>query len=142
VENHGDFTETFNVTIYADSTIAAPSQQVENLSPGGQAELLFLWNTEAFAIGNYTLKAVADTIPGEGVTADNTFVYGTIAVIFPGDVNQDGVVDMKDLAAVAAAYNGHPGLPKWNSYADMNADGRVELRDLAITVVNFMKTFP
>jgi hypothetical protein len=142
VANHGDLPETFSVTIFADALIAAPSQTVENLPSGGEVELLFLWDTTGYAIGNYTLEAVADLLPGETNTANNTFVYGTIAVIFPGDVNQDDIVDMRDIMLVLRAYNSHPEEPRWNPYADENADGRVDIIDVAIPCVNFMKTLP
>jgi hypothetical protein len=144
VANHGDLPETFSVTIFADALIAAPSQTVQNLPSGGEVELLFLWDTTASAIGNHTLEAAADLLPGEINTVNNTFVYGTIAVIFPGDVNQDDMVDMRDimleLQNVWRAYNSHPGEPRWNPYADENADGRVDIIDVAIPCVNFKKT--
>jgi hypothetical protein len=149
VANNGDFPEIFNVTVYANDTIVAPVQTVDNLPPDEEAELLFRWDTTAFALGNYTLKAVADSLPSETNTENNTLAYGTIAVVFPGDLTgitpgspPDGTVDMHDIRVVAAAYNSHPGSSRWNPYADENADGRVDIIDIGIACINFMKTLP
>ncbi len=50
------------------------------------------------------------------------------------DVNDDGVLDMWDIAAVAWAYGTYPGHEKWNSRADLNNDDFVDIFDLALVV--------
>ena len=54
-----------------------------------------------------------------------------------GDVNYDGIVDIRDIAIVARAYGSYPGSPSWNADADINGDGRVDTRDISITAKNF-----
>jgi len=140
-ENRGNFTETFNVSVYVNSSPVGPAQTVENLASGQKAELLFIWYTQGYAIGNYTLSAVADVVPDDIDPSDNT-ATDTIHVIFAGDVNGDGTVDMRDVQILLFAWNAHSGDPRWNPYADMNADNRVDLRDLGLTLVNFLKKAP
>lgn len=55
----------------------------------------------------------------------------------PADLNQDGKVDMRDIAIVAMAYGSTIGSPNWNPLADLNADGFVDMRDLAIVAKHF-----
>jgi hypothetical protein len=47
-----------------------------------------------------------------------------------GDINGDGVVDLRDLVLLALAYGSVPGDRRWNPAADINGDGVVGLQDL------------
>jgi hypothetical protein len=49
-----------------------------------------------------------------------------------GDVNEDGVVDIFDLTAVAKAYASVVGGPEYDPDLDITKDGRVDMRDIAI----------
>ena len=49
-----------------------------------------------------------------------------------GDINNDGVVDEKDLNVLNDAYGTYKGEPKWNPNADINSDGSVDGRDVII----------
>ncbi|NIS79479.1 MAG: PKD domain-containing protein, partial [Anaerolineales bacterium] len=71
VTNEGNINEGFDVTAYAN---AAPieTQTVANLGSGFTKSLTFTWDTTGVALGNYTITAVASTVPGETDTADNT----------------------------------------------------------------------
>jgi hypothetical protein len=142
VVNNGDTTETFNVGIYVDSVLAAPMQLVENLTSHEERTLEFLWDTFDATLGNHTLSASAEILSGESNTENNTFVYGQIKVIFPGDVNQDGIVDMRDVAVIVLSFNAfydNPG--RFNHFADLDANGRIEMRDIGIWGVNFGQTY-
>jgi len=66
-----------------------------------------------------------------------------------GDINGDGVVDLHDLAILAAAYGSHranydyqgePASPNWNPLADLNGDGVVNLQDYEILVSEYGQT--
>jgi hypothetical protein len=59
-----------------------------------------------------------------------------------GDVNGDGVVDMTDIALVAAAFGSNPASPNWNPYADINHDGVVDILDVALVASNFGQHYP
>jgi len=82
VKNEGDFSETFNLTIYVDSS---PINQtlVENLEPDEERLVVFCWNTSFFTEGNYTLTAEAVSLPEENDIADNLCYSGTIEVRSP-----------------------------------------------------------
>jgi len=49
----------------------------------------------------------------------------------PGDLNGDGVVDLKDLSILAQAYGSTPTSPNWNEKADLAEPlGLISLTDL------------
>lgn len=141
VMNNGLFSETFNVTIFANATQAAPPQTVANLDAGKNVTLLFQWNTKNWTISNYTLSATADTVPGEPNTANNTLVNGNIYVMLPGDVNNDGIVNITDIATVVVshAFNAFSGGTRYMPFMDIDGSGRIDTRDLLIIAINFMK---
>jgi len=71
-----------------------------------------------------------------------TTVDGRYALTRPqifADVNGDGVVNVKDISMVVAAFNSFPNTPRWNVLADLDLNGRIDLRDIAIVVLNFGK---
>jgi hypothetical protein len=45
------------------------------------------------------------------------------------DVNDDGVIDLKDVFLVGRAYGSRPGDPRWNPVCDFNHDGIIDLKD-------------
>jgi len=67
------------------------------------------------------------------------FSYAIFIVhaFLPADVNQDGVVDTKDISLAVAAFNSSPGSPRWNPNADVDNSSRVDMRDIVIIVLNF-----
>ena len=72
------------------------TKTVTNLPPGEETTLTFTWNTTGFAKGNYTISAVADTVPGETDTADNGKEDGWVIVTWVGDFDGDDDVDAWD----------------------------------------------
>jgi hypothetical protein len=68
-----------------------------------------------------------------------TVISGPVFALV-GDVNGDGIVDLKDVYIVGKAYGSYPGHPKWNPAADLNGDLKVDLKDFVIVVSNFGKT--
>jgi len=57
-----------------------------------------------------------------------------------GDVNGDGVIDMKDISLVNRAYGKREGDPDWNQACDLNHDGVVDMRDQHIVNSNYGKS--
>jgi hypothetical protein len=146
-QNRGDFTETFNVTAYANTTNIA-SQNV-TLSSGNTTTLTFTWNATGFAYGNYTISAYAWPVPSETDTSNNNFTGGVVKVTIPGDINGDFKVSLADLVLLANAYGttpasgGKPGvLGAWNPNADINGDGKVSLADLVIMANHYGQHYP
>ncbi|MEA2090718.1 MAG: CARDB domain-containing protein [Thermoproteota archaeon] len=136
VENQGDFTETFNVTLYYNSNIVGTETLVD-LVAGAGVNLTFTWNTTGLDPGNYTIKAVASTVPEEIDISDNTYVDGVMKIKIDGDVNGDGIVNLFDLTIMADAFGCHPGDLCWNLQADLKRDNIINLFDLVIAGVNF-----
>jgi hypothetical protein len=138
----GDYAETFNVTVYANTTSFA-SRNVA-LSSGNSTTIMFTWSTTGFAYGNYTISATAGPVPGETDTANNNYTCPIpVHVSVPGDVSSttpgvcDGVDNVKDIAYIVALSNTKPSSPNWNPNADVNNDGVVNMRDIAIAVAYF-----
>jgi outer membrane protein assembly factor BamB len=79
--NPGNYTETFNVTLYYDS-VEIGLQNV-TLDTGESQVLTFVWNTTGVFLGNYTLKATASTVPYEVSTDDNTVTLQSPVAVVP-----------------------------------------------------------
>jgi outer membrane protein assembly factor BamB len=140
VLNEGDFQETFNVTVYANFTEIG-KQEVE-LNTGDNTNITFTWNTTGFAYGNYTISAVADTVPGETDTEDNTLIDGWVYVTIPGDLNGDGYVKIGDIVSVISNFPKTPSSPNWNPNADWNDDHKGGIGDIVITIGHFGESAP
>ena len=140
IANQGDYTETFNVTLYAN-TAAIQTRQV-TLANKASTILTFTWNTTGFVKGNYTVSAYAWPVPGETDTTDNTFVDGWVFVAMPGDVKGDGVVDIFDCVTIALAYGSTPADPNWSPNADITNDQLVDIFDLVIVALHFGEIDP
>ncbi len=87
IKNQGNYTETFNLAIYADLNTAVIGDEitvgiwiVRNLEPNDEKSLVFHWNTRNMAEGNYTLSAEASVVSGELNIENNRFVDGVVWV--------------------------------------------------------------
>jgi hypothetical protein len=92
--NQGNFTETFDVTLYVGDWNETRTIYLPN---GTSTILTFTWNTTGFTKGNYTIWAYAWPVPGETDTDDNTLIDGWVVVTWPGDFDGDSDVDEEDL---------------------------------------------
>jgi hypothetical protein len=144
--NQGDFTEIFNVTVYANTTSFAT--QTITLTSGNSTTLTFTWNTTGFAKGYYTISAYAWPVQGETHTTDNNCTGGTVLVNVAGDVSgstqgvPDGIVNILDINYLVRLFMTRPKSPNWNPNADINNDLVVNILDVYIPVQNFMKKWP
>ncbi len=139
-ENQGNFTETYNVTLYANTSIIG--KQTVTLTSGSSQILTFVWNTSGFVKSNNTIKAVADTVSGESDTLDNTFVDGWVFVAIVGDVNGDKKVDMVDLWEVARHFGIDYPDPRYKPNFDIDNNGKTDMIDLWLTAREFGKIDP
>jgi len=135
VENQGNFTETFNVTAYANSTVIG-SENV-TLTAGSSATVTFTWDTSGFAKGNYTISAYAWPVSGETDTADNNVTDGMVLVTLIGDVNGDRKVRVDDILAVATAFGSNWGEPKYSPNLDINDDLKIRVDDVLAAATHF-----
>jgi len=77
--NIGTVTETFTVTLYADLDTAVIGDEITidkievevEAGKGSGWALIYVWNTSDVPTGDYTITAVASTVPGETETANN-----------------------------------------------------------------------
>jgi hypothetical protein len=118
-------------------------RQTTTLSSRNSTTLIFDWNTTDFAKGNYTLRAVADTLSGEMDVSDNTCVDGTVHVGIPGDVDPaDDYVGIDDIFAIASHFGQEPGQPSWNAIYDIADDNYVGIDDIFIAASHFGQENP
>ena len=150
VANVGEYSESFSVAAYANTTVIY-TPQTNSLGSANQATLAFRWDTTSLAYGNYTLSVWAWPVPSETDIANNNFTLGIIKVTIPGDINGDFAVGLSDLGKLAKAYSSHgpnyhykgePVSPNWNPNADINNDGTVGLSDLGILAKHFNQHYP
>lgn len=141
VQNQGNFTETFDVTCYANTTTIG-TQTVMDLVMDESVTLTFVWDTTGILYGNYTIRAVADTIPEETDTADNSHDDGAVVVTVSGDVNGDKTVNTVDLSILSQAFGSSRGEPRYNPAADIDENDLVDVVDLFILARNLGTTVP
>jgi len=137
----GNYTETFNVTAYANTTYIA-SQNV-TLNGGDSTTLTFTWNTAGFAKGNYTISAYAWPVQAETNTANNNFIDGFVYVSMAGDLTgatpfvPDGKCDGRDITVVAKCFGSRLGDPRYNPNCDILDRGKIDGRDITIVAKHF-----
>jgi hypothetical protein len=139
--NQGNFTASFNVTLYYD-TNEISTQTVTNLAPATSTLLTFLWNLTQVPKGNYTISAYAPPIVGENNVDNNQLVDGWVQKTITGDLNGDGKVNIVDVTIVARAFQARPGDPSWNPNADMDNNGVINIVDVTKVAKEFGKTDP
>jgi parallel beta-helix repeat protein len=138
VTNQGSYTQTFNITAYANQT-RIETKTIALASQSSQV-LTFTWNTAGATKSFYTLNATADQMPGEVDTLDNTHQNGNIKVTIAGDVNGDTIVNVRDLFLIGKAYGSTQPRPNWNSNCDINEDSTISQPDLEIVSENYAHT--
>jgi PKD repeat protein len=142
IENKGDFPESVTVTLYYNITANQKvGTQSVNLLPGQIQTLIFTWTTTGVQYGqNYTTTAVA-AISLDNDLTNNLLSNGQIEMRIPGDVNDDGKVNLIDYFGTALAYGSSPTVleQKWNPMSDINGDGKIDLIDVFIVALNYGK---
>lgn len=140
IANQGGFTETFNVTIYTNTTSIAT--QTIALTSGNYATVTFTWNTTGVAKGNYAISAYAWPILGETDTTDNTCMAGVVTVTIPGDVDGDFDVDIYDVVKITSVYWSKVGEPEYRPNSDINGDGIIDIYDVVRCTSHYGETDP
>ena len=147
IQNQGNYTETFNMTAYANTTIIATLTNI-TLTSGTSTILTFLWNTSGVSKGNYTINAYAWPVLGETDTSDNNFTDGWVIVAMVGDITgpdgwPDGKVDIRDIALVANKFGAVYPDPRYDANCDLTgpitgvADGKIDIRDIALIAIHY-----
>ena len=139
VINHGDFTETFNLTINATTTVIEFFINI-TLASLNSTTVTFSWNTSGHAYGNYTISAYASPVDGETDLADNIFTAWVVVTI-PGDVDGNGEVNIYDIVTMSGAYGAQAADPEYEANCDLNGDGRIDIYDIVLAAGNYGKTW-
>jgi hypothetical protein len=140
VGNPGDYPETFNVTLYANTS--AIGYAVTNLPNEAFTLIIFTWDTTGYPYSNYTISAFAWPVSNETDMTDNTFIGNQTCVTIPGDLNGDFKVGLEDLVILAQAYGSKPGDAKWNPNADIDDTSVIGLTDLVILATHYGQHYP
>jgi len=158
VQNQGDFTETFDLMVYANGTIIASFLSLV-LTSGASTTRTLLWDTTGFVLGTYVIRGSVTIVAGETDRADNIATANVILAI-PCDiagsttsrtVPPDGRVDYKDVFWLLKAYGSDPSRPNWNPNLDFAGstttppappDNRVDYVDVFWFLKNFGRTSP
>ena len=140
VKNYGTFAESFNVTVYANTTLIG--QQNVTIGSGTTTTISFSWNTTGWPRGNYVISVVAEPVPGETDVSDNCRVTSPVLVVPLADTNGDGYVGIDDILAVVQHFGQEPGLQGWNPIYDFNGDDYVGIDDLVTAVRQFGEENP
>lgn len=140
IRNTGYHTETFEVTIYANGTLAA--SKIATLNSESSVVVTLSWNTSGFTKGNYEMSAVVEPVLYETNTTDNSRTDGMVILTIAGDVNGNWKVDGKDIAWLAKCYNSIIGQPEYLVNMDINDDGKIDGKDIAVAAKNYDKHYP
>jgi hypothetical protein len=141
VRNQGDYTETFNLTLYVTTTIIDIFSNI-TLRSGNSTIVAFTWNTTGFAKGNYTIWAYAWPVLNETDTANNELVYGIVAVTIPGDVDADFDVDLYDAVKLLVRYGAKKGSLSYDPNCDIDGDGHIDLYDAVRLLTHYGQKDP
>ena len=111
--------------------------------------------------GNGVLAAVQFQVMVEGVKNSTLHLYDVVLVdsgglalpasltadgsfsnlkFVAGDLNHDGIVDIKDAITFSIAFGSKPSDQDWNPDADMDGNGEVDMFDMIRICINFGKT--
>ena len=146
--NKGEYPETLNVTIYANTT--SITSMAVPLASGSPTAITFSWKptNSSFPKGNYTISAYAMPVSGETNLNDNNFTDGQVIVSMAGDLtggghgmwDPDSTVDGSDIILVARCFGSYPGAPPpltWFANCDITNDNAVDGSDLIIVARHF-----
>jgi hypothetical protein len=137
--------QTRNITFYIKNEGLTPiflSAIDKNWSPSAaQNYILFIFDSDDQKVEPNEIRNVACSLTVSPQIADVTnysfdvLLQGTDYLL--EDVNQDGKVDMRDIASVLMAFDATPTSIDWNPNADLNRDLIINMVDVIIVCRNF-----
>jgi hypothetical protein len=140
VQNRGNFTETFHVTVYGNTTSIA-SQNV-TMGTRNSKEITVTWITKGFAYGNYTISANVALASGETNSWVGPLTYGKVEVTIPGDVDGNHQVTILDVVHITSIYGMKQGNPKFNPNCDIDGDGKITILDVVACTSHYYQKWP
>jgi hypothetical protein len=140
VRNRGDYTEVFNLTLHATTTIIDTLTNMTLMS-GNSTTISFIWNTTTVAYDNYTISCNIPPVQDEIYTVNNILVDGWVSVTIPGDVDGDYDVDIYDIVKMCAAYGCKIGDLGYDANCDVDVDGDIDIYDIVIACSHYGETY-
>jgi hypothetical protein len=115
----------------------------------GDLEVLFILSDQGD--GNYQVAIdtsivregtcdIVVTVEKEGYEPSQTSQTLTVISSLITDLNNDGGIDILDVAIAASAFGTEPGDLRWREEADVNDDDKINILDLAKITVDFGRT--
>jgi len=137
----GDLLGTFeNITLVDTEALMARFEFEILVDPPSYGELMSVLDlANPFFGGTAYAYAESPIIPTSSYLINSNFDIKWVPCPL-SDLNEDGIVNILDLAIVGAAFGSFPGYPTWNPLADVNQDDTVNIFDLAIVAADFGKT--
>jgi parallel beta-helix repeat protein len=135
VKNQGSYTETFNISFYANTTLI--QTKTVTLPSLSSTNVTINWTTTGWNKGAYTLSAYAPPLPGEIDQSDNSLADGIVKVTVPGDVDGDRDIDIYDVVKIASVYGTKIGEPRYIANCDINGDGEINIYDVVIATSRY-----
>ena len=138
VENQGNFTESFNLTVRINATVIFTQLNIV-LTQRNITTFIVTWNTTQWSKGCYIAEAILPYVQGEADIADNIFAEGPMMITTLGDIDGDRRVAIFDIVRIAGVYLiGLPN-PRYDPNSDLNNDRNVDGQDMSIAIVNYGK---
>jgi Dockerin type I domain len=100
--------------------------------------LRITWDTEGFVYGDYVLSAQTVDM-GRSSFTSRIICDAIVHVGVPGDVNNDSIVNMRDVQRAVFLFNSFSNMSRWDPNADLDNNGRIDMRDIIMIVLNFGK---
>lgn len=142
VFNKGDVSEDFNVTLKYELkgvVHVVNTTMVSGLTPETNRTLVYTWTTEDVTL--HTIIGETSPLPNESDLSNNNRTSTVVVKAkILGDVNNDDVVDVKDVALAGRAFGSYLVHPGWNVQADIDQNDKVDIKDIGLVARNFGKT--
>jgi len=131
--------ETFNVTLRANSTTISIVPNML-LAAGKSMNITYEWNVTDLEYGRYMINASITPALNEACISDNARTVRIVHTI-PGDLNEDGTVNMDDAGIFVDQFDLAQNEPRLVSSSDLNGDASVDILDAIILSNNFGRTW-
>lgn len=141
-----------NITIAGDATVNNVKQPqvlvaIEVQNPNATPIIVRVLATDSQGEYTLTFPAANGSTTGTYTAYASATFNGSIARaeasfelkpnLSPVDINQDGKVNILDLALVAKAWGSTPGHPRWDPRCDVNGDNRVNIMDITLVAKEY-----
>ncbi|MEM3699924.1 MAG: CARDB domain-containing protein [Candidatus Bathyarchaeia archaeon] len=140
VQNNGDITETFHLTLYANTTTIGTYELT--ITGKNSTTVIICWHPSGLTKGNYTITAYIPPVRGETEEANNNYINGWVCIVTPGDADADGDIDIYDVVLITSTYGSTIGQPNYNPNVDWLDDGVINIYDIVIATSRYGEKDP